>query len=459
MVFTSLTFLVLYFPLVVLLHTCCRRTEIRNLVLFVASLVFYVWGEPRYIFVLFFSIVFNYFAAIILDRIENKRIRTIFFYLSVLINLLLLGYFKYANFIIFNLNRVLGLAIPYAEITLPIGISFYTFQILSYLIDTYRRKIAIQHNIITLATYIILFPQLVAGPIVRYSTIENELKQRTVNTQGLYDGCKLFVVGLSKKMLIANQMAFVADTIFAVEQGKLTTLLIWVAAVAYMMQIYFDFSGYSDMAIGMGKMLGFNFDINFNYPYMATSITDFWRRWHISLSTWFRDYVYIPLGGNRVSKLRWIFNILVVWGLTGFWHGAGWNFILWGLYYAVLLLIEKLIFNKKPFRIPVLSRFITLFLVLIGWVIFRTEGLSQLVFIVQKMFLFDGNFQLVEMLSEFPELYFSYFLFIPAVLFSIEFKYNKIPNLVQEILLMVLYGLCLIAVISSTYNPFIYFRF
>ena len=349
MVFSSSTFLMAFLPLTLLLYygvgvALTKNVTVKNCILLLGSLVFYAWGEPVYIVLMLLSILFNFAAGRVIDDARDSgrdKTATAQFVLAVIFNLGVLGFFKYADFLVDNLNGIFGAHIPPLELPLPIGISFYTFQILSYIIDLYTGKIRVQKSLVSFALYISLFPQLIAGPIVKYRDIEEQLVGRKESWSKYSYGMTRFVVGLAKKLLLANTLGAVYSGIQAMDVGSLSALTAWTGIACYTLQIYFDFSGYSDMAIGLGSMFGFRFNENFNYPYIATSITDFWRRWHISLSSWFRDYVYIPLGGNRRKTPRVIFNLMVVWLLTGFWHGASWNFVLWGLYFLVLLILEK----------------------------------------------------------------------------------------------------------------------
>ena len=388
MVFSSLTFLLIFLPVLSILYFLVKNIKVKNYILLIFSLLFYAWGEPIYIVIMLLSIIVTYIAGIVINKSINKKIALI---ISILLLLSSLLFFKYYNFLIDNINSIFNINIVKSKLSLPIGISFYTFQAISYLIDVYRNKTKVQNNIFYLALYISLFPQLIAGPIVRYETIENEIRERKHTLDNVVDGIKRFIIGLSKKVIIANNMALIVDTIF--DSGIIPgTFIIYLAAICYTLQIYYDFSGYSDMAIGLGKMFGFSFLENFNYPYIAKSITDFWRRWHISLSSWFRDYVYIPLGGSRVKTIKIIRNILIVWMLTGFWHGANWNFIIWGLYYGILLLIEKFVLKNILEKIPnIFKHLITLFLVIIGWVIFRITNINTLLETLKYMFIFRGE--------------------------------------------------------------------
>ena len=339
MLFSSIPFLYYFLPCVILLYLIAPKM-LKNTVLLLAILVFYAWGEPKYVVLMVVTILLGYIFGLLIERYQGRKISKLFLILSLVTSLGFLAYFKYADFFITNFNAVTGLSVPLLRLALPVGISFYTFQILSYTVDVYRGEVKAQKNPINLATYIALFPQLIAGPIVRYSDIALQLETRTHSFDKIAVGVRRFIIGLGKKILIADMFAGFCSTFM--DSNDKSVVFFWLYAIAYSLQIYFDFSGYSDMAIGLGKMFGFDFLENFNYPFISGSITEFWRRWHMSLGTWFRDYVYIPLGGNRVSKLRGLFNIFVVWMLTGFWHGASWNFILWGLFFAVFLLIEKL---------------------------------------------------------------------------------------------------------------------
>ena len=387
MVFSSFVFLCAFLPIVLFLYYI-SPARIRNLVLLAASLIFYAWGEPVYVLIMLFSTVFDYTNGRLIEYFKKKGSRgkmKAALVGDICGNLGILGFFKYADFVIDNINSITGAGLSLLHIALPIGISFYTFQTMSYTIDVYRGQVEAQHNILDFATYVVLFPQLIAGPIVQYKTIANELSQRKVGLTDFSEGAFRFAIGLAKKVLLANQIGGLWDTIS--RMNELTTATAWLGAIAYSFQIYFDFSGYSDMAIGLGRMFGFHFLENFNFPYMAKSITEFWRRWHISLSSWFREYVYIPLGGNRKGLPRQVLNLLIVWMLTGLWHGANWNFVLWGLYYGVLLIIEKLFLLKLIEKLPAwIGHVYSLFLVVIGWAIFAQTDMSQLTRFLKAMF-------------------------------------------------------------------------
>lgn len=468
MLFSSLTFIFIFLPIFLLIYYISNN-KYRNLILFIASLLFYAWGEPKYIILMLVSIFINYIFALLIDKYKKRSsLKRIILILSIIFNIGFLFFFKYIDFTILNFNNIFDTNIKTLSLALPIGISFYTFQILSYVIDVYREDVKVQRNIITLGTYIALFPQLIAGPIVRYSTIEEQLRVRKLSFDKLLVGVKKFIVGLGKKVIIANNMALIADTLF--NSGNVTEfswITILVALLAYTFQIYFDFSGYSDMAIGLGKMFGFEFLENFNYPYISCSVTEFWRRWHISLSSWFRDYVYIPLGGNRCSKPRWIFNTLIVWLFTGLWHGASWNFCLWGLYYFLILILEKLIIQKVLKKLPkIVSWLYTFILINIGWLIFRIEDINTLINIFSNLFSFkEGN--LINDIANNYYLLNNFPYFLVAILFSspiMKILFNKIKNkgvktFIENLCLLVIFCLCIVFLICNSYNPFIYFRF
>lgn len=358
------------------------------MVLLVASLIFYAWGEPVYVLIMLFSTVFDYTNGILIEHFQKKNCpgkAKVVLIIDLCGNLGILGFFKYADFFIGNLNTIMGAGLSLLHIALPIGISFYTFQTMSYTIDVYRKVVPAQHNILNFATYVTLFPQLIAGPIVQYKTVAKELAHRKVSLEDFSEGAFRFSIGLAKKVLLANQIGSLWNTISQLHQMSAATA--WLGAIAYSFQIYFDFSGYSDMAIGLGRMFGFHFLENFNFPYMSKTITEFWRRWHISLSSWFREYVYIPLGGNRKGMARQLFNIMVVWMLTGLWHGANWNFVMWGVYYGILLMIEKLFLLKWLNKAPAwIGHIYSMFLVVIGWTIFAQTDMSQLTTYLKTMF-------------------------------------------------------------------------
>lgn len=465
MVFSSFTFLFIFLPLVLLTYFLAKKRQYRNVVLLVFSLIFYAWGEPVYVLLMLLSIIVNYFIALKIER--RKKGKKKWMIIDVIFNLGIIGFFKYGNFMIQNINSIFHSNIGEMNLALPIGISFYTFQVLSYVIDVYRKTVPAQKSMVNLGMYVTLFPQLIAGPIVRYETVAEEIENRKENFNEVVEGLKRFFIGLGKKVLIANQMALIADTIYGGDLDVTGTIALWLAAISYTLQIYFDFSGYSDMAIGLGRMFGFHFLENFNYPYIAKSITDFWRRWHISLSTWFRDYVYIPLGGNRVNKLKWLRNILVVWLLTGLWHGASWNFILWGVYYGVILIIEKVFLGKLIEKLPkVLQHIYALFFIIIGWVIFRVEDFSQMGIVLQKMFVWQAS-GIVDNII----LNFDIFSSLPYILVGIIGSIPLLANIREKrretttyqvassIWSFGVFILSICFLLVATYNPFIYFRF
>lgn len=463
MVFSSITFLFYFLPIVLIIYYLIPN-KYKNIVLLISSFIFYFYGEPKNIYIMILSILATYIFGILIDKYKKTKYSKIFLILSIFINIGLLIYFKYADFIIKNINLWLSNKIDLIHVILPIGISFYTFQLISYIVDVYRGEAKVQKNIIKLATYISLFPQLIAGPIVRYTTIENQLENREYNMKNFSIGVRRFIIGLGKKVMIANVMGNLIN-IFLVSDEK-SVLFYWLYAIALMIQIYFDFSGYSDMAIGLGKMLGFDFPENFNYPYIATSITDFWRRWHISLSSWFRDYIYIPLGGNRVSKLKWIRNIIIVWMLTGLWHGAEWNFVIWGLYFGVLLIIEKVFLLKWLQKIPkVISRIYTLFIVMISFIIFNGEGISTILENIGGLFKFVS----IPLITN-ESMYYLKSYIIVIILGIIgatpifkniltNEKLKKIVNILEPIYLLLIFIICTSYIVDGSFNPFLYFRF
>lgn len=468
MVFSSLTFLYFLLPLTVALYFVCKNRAYRNTLLLIVSLLFYSWGEPKLVVLMIAVTLVAYIGGLLIEYSHNKGStklkNTVFIITLVLITSNLL-WFKYFNFFADNFQALFGTSYTLPVIALPIGISFYTFQILSYVIDLYRREVGVQKNPFYLLLYLSFFPQLIAGPIVRYQTVEEEIHNRHENIEEFAAGTRRFIIGLAKKVIIANNVAKVAEIIYQGDSAIYGTSMYWIAAIAYALQIYFDFSGYSDMAIGIGRMFGFHFLENFRYPYVSLSITDFWRRWHISLSSWFRDYIYIPLGGNRVKPYRHIINILIVWAVTGFWHGAQWNFILWGVYYGVLLLIEKFLIGKYIEKLPKFFRWVySMFFVLIGWVIFNLTDFSQMLATLKQMFVYVPTNFASAIACETEILYSA--LYIPLGILCMLPWFEKIKksdsfkfNLLCNIGSIILFVLCLVYIFSSTYNPFIYFRF
>ena len=463
MLFTSISFLYYFLPVVLILYFIVPK-KAKNLVLFLASMLFYFYGEPKYILLMLAEIFIAYIGAILIDKYKKKSLLVVF----VAIPVALLAIFKYSDFAIENVNTIFNVQIPLLKLALPIGISFYTFQIISYVVDVYRGTVKVQKSFLKLATYVSLFPQLIAGPIVRYETIEKELDSRTHSFENVAYGIRRFVIGLAKKVLIANMLGEFCNS-FSNATEK-SVILYWAFAISYMLQIYFDFSAYSDMAIGLGRIFGFHFLENFNYPYIAKSITDFWRRWHISLSSWFRDYVYIPLGGNRKGTKILIRNILIVWLLTGIWHGASWNFIVWGLMFGVLLLIEKLWLGKIIEKLPnIIKRIYVLFIVMISFVIFNGPTISDACANIIGLFGANGEV--------FINSYAIYYLKSYAVVFIIAIigatpfakniveklsknkSWNKIINVLELIFVAVIMIIVTAYLVDSSYNPFLYFRF
>lgn len=470
MLFSSITFLFIFLPLTLLLYYLVPF-RMKNYVMLAASLIFYAWGEPVYIILMILSIILNYFCGQdIYEKRDNARAMKMSLMFGVIMNLLILGFFKYYGLLMDTINAILPIDIPYRVLALPIGISFYTFQAMSYLIDVYRKEVKPQENILYFALYISMFPQLIAGPIVRYIDIEEQLKERSINSTKFGEGAMYFIRGLAKKVVLANTFGSVYEQVAAMQMGSFSTLTAWVGAIAYAFQIYFDFGGYSDMAIGLGKMFGFEFLPNFNYPYIAKSITDFWRRWHISLSTWFREYVYIPLGGNRCTPSRHILNLLIVWMLTGLWHGAQWNFMFWGLYYGVILILEKYLWGSKIEKLPSAVQHIYAFvLVLFGWVFFFSPTLGYAGQYLKVMFgigakgIFDKQ--------GFFMIFTNWLLIVIAILASAPRGYKLLKKITgcwqsEEVRAIVtcavyiaMFLLCIAFLVTETYNPFLYFRF
>lgn len=466
MLFSSIPFLYYFLPAVLLIYFAVPKC-VKNSVLLLASLVFYAWGEPKYVLVMMVSIMVGYVSGLMIETFRSLVWKRICFVGALIVCLGLLLYFKYMNFFLENLTGMTGMALPVLEITLPIGISFYTFQIVSYIVDVYREEVPAQTNPVALATYVAMFPQLIAGPIVRYVDIARELEQRTHAAEKFAQGARRFCIGLAKKILIANTLGELCD-IFRASDDK-SILFYWLYAVACSLHIYYDFSGYSDMAIGLGKILGFTFLENFNYPFISKSITEFWRRWHMSLGSWFRDYVYIPLGGNRVSKPRWLFNILVVWMLTGLWHGAAWNFLVWGLLFALFLILEKLVLLDRLEKGRVWNHLYVLVIVSFSFVIFQAADLKEAFTYIKGMFGFGG----VPLISaEFVYYLKSYLVILGiALIGATPFLKNRILacekhqrlqkflNLLEPVVLVGLFLVVTAYLVDGSFNPFLYFRF
>ena len=459
MVFSSLLFLYVFLPIALFLYYISPE-KIKNFALFILSLIFYAWGEPIYVGIMLFSSVFDYCNGRLLNKFKEDWKRKAVLILSVIVNIGLLFFFKYYNFVIDNLNYLFKLNISASTLTLPLGISFYTFQTLSYTIDVYRGEVEASNSFFDYSAYVAMFPQLVAGPIVRYIDIYNQLKNRDFSDSSIAYGIKRFVYGLAKKVLIANKLGELYKIILAKEVADLASSMAWLGIIAFTLQIYFDFSGYSDMAIGLGRMLGFDFLENFNFPYISRSITEFWRRWHMSLSLWFRNYVYIPLGGNRVKVPRQILNLFITWFLTGFWHGADFNFIIWGLYYFTLLVLEKFIYAKALDKAPNFIKHIyTIVLVIIGWVIFEFK-VADIGPFLKAMFNFK-NFASPEALFYLKE--YGFYLVLGTVLSLGACKKlidkNRKTTYLEIAFLFILLILVTMSLISESYNPFLYFRF
>lgn len=472
MVFSSLVFLFVFLPIVLVLYYLSGK-KYRNYLLLLASLFFYAWGEPTYVVIMLISIGANYLCGLLVDEKRADKVRVTGVVISVIFNICMLGAFKYSGFFVKNINAAFNTSLPVPEIALPLGISFFTFQAMSYVIDVYRKDAKVQKNIFDLSLYISLFPQLVAGPIVRYQTVADQIEERDHNIIKFGDGVRRFIIGLGKKVLLSNSLGMLADSVFGMQTYQLTVVSTWLGILAYSLQIFFDFSGYSDMAIGLGKMFGFEFLENFNYPYISQSASEFWRRWHISLGSWFRDYVYFPLGGSRRGNVRTYINLFIVWFLTGFWHGASWTFIAWGLYFGLLIGMEKSYLGKLLNKVPRFVRHIYLLLVvMIGWVFFRADSFSYSIEFIKNMFFMGTNVIFDGVAASYINDY--WFVLVLSMIFcmpiidwfrrKIEVANDKIlESNVSYVLNSVVYtGIFLIVIfklVNSTYNPFLYFRF
>ena len=465
MLFTSISFLYYFLPALIIIYFITPK-KYKNIILLIASLLFYFYGEPKYVFLMILEIIIAYISAILIDKYKNQSKNILI--ITLFIHVFLLIIFKYIDFIIQTINDISNANIKLLNIALPIGISFYTFQIISYIIDVYNGKVKVQKNIIKLATYVSLFPQLVAGPIVRYQTVEKELDNRTHSFNNFAYGIRRFSIGLAKKALIANALGELCSKAFLADEK--TVVFFWIFGISYMLQLYFDFSAYSDMAIGLGRIFGFHFPENFNYPYISKSITEFWRRWHISLSTWFKDYVYIPLGGNRVGRYKQIRNILIVWLLTGIWHGANWTFLIWGLLFGIILIIEKLWLNKLMEKLPsFIRRIYVLFIVMILFIIFSSDNMSVALSNIKGLFgmngeVFINDYTLHYLKSYLPVLIIALFGATPFIKILIDKlrknKYiNSIINILEPFLIVVILVVVTSYLIDNSYNPFLYFRF
>ena len=461
MVFSSLPFLFFYLPVAVAVYLL-SPLKLRNLCLLVVSLFFYGWGEPVYISIMVLSIAVDYTHGLLVERWrDNDRRARMAVASSVLCNLAILVFFKYWDFIAVNVNALTGFSVPVLGLPLPIGVSFYTFQTMSYTIDVYRRDAPVQRSVTAFGAYVTLFPQLIAGPIVRYRTVADQLVSREENLEKFTSGIRRFTVGMAKKVLLANAIGQLWDVSLA--SRELTMAGAWLGLLAYTFQIYFDFSGYSDMAIGLGRMFGFEFLENFNYPYISRSVVEFWRRWHISLTTWFREYVYFPLGGNRVSRGKWVRNILIVWLLTGIWHGAGWNFLLWGLYYAVWMLAERLFLGKRLEKLPAVLRHVyAMAVVLVGWALFAVEDPGRLGDYFRALFGGSGLLSAVDgyrLRSYLPMLVILALGATPLAQTLWDRLGDRIQSRLAPVLVLAALVLCTASLVDASYNPFLYFRF
>ena len=463
MLFTSISFLYYFLPIFLIIYFIAPK-KYKNLILFIFSLIFYFYGEPKYIFLMILEILIAYIGAILIDKYKSKKILI----LTLFIHIILLIIFKYTSFLITNINNIFNTNFKLLNIALPIGISFYTFQIISYIVDVYKDKVKVQKSFLKLATYVSLFPQLIAGPIVRYEVIENEPDNRKLSFEDFSIGVRRFTIGLAKKVLIANMLGELCTKFSLVDERSI--VLYWIFAISYMLQIYFDFSAYSDMAIGLGRMFGFHFLENFDYPYVSKSITEFWRRWHISLGSWFRDYVYIPLGGNIVSKMKHLRNILIVWLLTGIWHGASWNFVIWGLMFGIILIIEKLFLNKYLEKLPnFIRRIYVLFIVMISFIIFNADTISDAISNIIGLFGFNketfiNNYTIYYLKSYFIILVIAIIASTPLIKKQLENMkknkfMNKLINILEPIYIVSLLLIVTSYLIDNSYNPFLYFRF
>lgn len=468
MVFSSLLFIFLFMPLTILLYYISPKPW-RNLILLIASLIFYAWGEPVYIGIMIFSTVFDYANGILIDKYrERKGAARAIIIGSIVVNLGILCFFKYYGFFVDNINGLFNLNIQRMNLPLPVGISFYTFQTMSYTIDVYLGNVPVQKNIISFGTFVTMFPQLVAGPIVKYGDIQKQLDNRRESLGMFGEGVEVFISGLAKKVLLANNIGILWSQIKAMPMQELSVVSAWIGIIAFTFQIYFDFSGYSDMAIGLGKMFGFDLMKNFDYPYTSKSVTEFWRRWHISLGSWFREYVYIPLGGNRCKISKQLRNLFVVWFLTGFWHGANWNFILWGLYYGTILTIEKFLLKDWLKKIPgFFTHLYTMVIVIIGWVFFECESITQGMKFIKVMFGLGGN-AFVDRASVYY-IYTNILLFVVLIICStpilkraisrIRERMKMAGSMIVPVMYFILIFLSTAYLVNESYNPFLYFRF
>lgn len=458
MVFSSILFIFRFLPIAMGIYFLTPK-KLKNLSLLILSLIFYSWGEPRYFLLMIASIFVDYFISINIEKNnKNKKIKILLLAISIIFNVGILFFFKYINFFIENINNIFNMSLNNVKITLPLGISFYTFQTMSYTIDVFLGKVKAEKNIINFGAFVCLFPQLIAGPIVKYIDISKELKNRDINLDEIQEGIRLFILGLGSKILIANNIGSLWNEVETMGFNNISTILAWMGIIAFSLQIYFDFNGYSLMAIGLGKILGFNFPNNFNYPYESRSITEFWRRWHITLGQWFKQYVYIPLGGNRLGRARTYFNLFIVWFLTGLWHGASYNFILWGLYFFILICIEKNGLLNLLNKHKLISHIYTIFFILVGWVLFAVIDLNQIINFLKKMFIFNAGNEWIYYLRNYIITYTIAIIFSTSFLKKIYNKFVK-SNIVDTIILITIFLLSIAYLVDSSYNPFLYFRF
>lgn len=458
MVFSSILFIFRFLPIAMGIYFLTPK-KLKNLSLLILSLIFYSWGEARYFLLMIASIFVDYFISINIEKNnKNKKIKILLLAISIIFNVGILFFFKYINFFIENINNIFNMSLNNVKITLPLGISFYTFQTMSYTIDVFLGKVKAEKNIINFGAFVCLFPQLIAGPIVKYIDISKELKNRDINLDEIQEGIRLFILGLGSKVLIANNIGSLWNEVETMGFNNISTILAWMGIIAFSLQIYFDFNGYSLMAIGLGKILGFNFPNNFNYPYESRSITEFWRRWHITLGQWFKQYVYIPLGGNRLGRARTYFNLFIVWFLTGLWHGASYNFILWGLYFFILICIEKNGLLNLLNKHKLISHIYTIFFILVGWVLFAVIDLNQIINFLKKMFIFNAGNEWIYYLRNYIITYTIAIIFSTSFLKKIYNKFVK-SNIVDTIILITIFLLSIAYLVDSSYNPFLYFRF
>ena len=471
MLFCSLYFLFVFLPICLFIYYIVPN-RYKNIILLLFSILFYTWGEPKFILILLLINYICYILGLAINFFDSKKkykCKKIMFILSISFILLVLIYFKYSQFFIENVNKIFSTNFIFKSIHMPIGISFFTFQIISYLVDLYRKKIKIQKSYLKFSLYILFFPQLIAGPVIQYSSIEKYLENREIDLSKIALGIEKFIIGLGKKVIIANQLNIITTSIFNdISLCNYSSIILLIGIVSYTFEIYFDFSGYSDMAIGLSKFFGFDLNENFNYPYISKSITDFWKRWHISLSNFFKEYVYIPLGGNQVGKIRWIINMFVVWILTGLWHGAAWNFIIWGIYYCILLVLEKTCLRKIMNRIPNLIKFIITFILInIGWMIFRFNNLNDLMTVLFSVITNNGNVGFLSFLDKNPNVIFALPHIVLALLFSTpyikklnnHFINNRVYIILKIVILIIIFIVAVSYIVSFNYNSFIYFEF